>query len=69
VCDACGGELVQRPDDREDVVRERLRVYDAQTAPLLDLFRGRKIVHEVDGEGSVDEVFARVRTSMGRHRP
>lgn len=67
VCDTCGGELVQRPDDREDVVRERLRVYRAQTAPLLELFVGRKIVREIDGEGSVEDVFARIRTAMGRH--
>lgn len=65
-CDACGAGLIQRDDDREEVVRERLRVYRERTAPLLDLYRGRKTLRELDGVGSPDEVFARLRTAMGK---
>jgi adenylate kinase len=64
VCDACGGALVQREDDREEVVRERLRVYREHTAPLLDYYRGRKILREADGGLGPDEVFKRVREAL-----
>ncbi len=64
LCDSCGGALVHREDDREEVVRERLRVYREHTAPLLDLYRGRRILREVDGGVGPDEVFARVREAM-----
>ena len=55
-CDRCGGELYQRPDDTAETVKQRLQVYFAQTAPLIDYYtQGGKIL-EVDGAGSVDEV-------------
>ena len=68
VCDACGGALVHREDDREDVVRERVRVYREHTAPLLDYYRGRRILREVDGGVAPDEVFSRVREALGTVR-
>jgi adenylate kinase len=68
VCDRCGTTLVQRNDDHEDVVRERLRVYREHTQPLIDLYHGRGALREVAGTGSVDEVFARLRASMRRSR-
>ncbi|MEJ2385685.1 MAG: nucleoside monophosphate kinase, partial [Xanthomonadales bacterium] len=49
-CDDCGVPLTQRPDDREDVVRERLRVYHQKTQPLEELYRNRGILLEVDGK-------------------
>jgi adenylate kinase len=60
-CDACGGELYQRVDDREDTVATRLDVYEKQTVPLLDYYRGRKLLAEVPGEGSVDQVTDAIR--------
>jgi len=68
MCNACGVALVQREDDREEVVRERLRVYREHTAPLLDYYRGRKILREVDGGLGPDEVFKRVREALGTVR-
>ncbi|MBZ5590168.1 MAG: adenylate kinase [Acidobacteriia bacterium] len=65
VCDACGAALVQRDDDREDVVRERLRVYREHTAPLLEFYRGRRILREVAGGAVPDVVFQRMRDAMG----
>ena len=56
-CDRCGGELRQREDDRPEVVRERLRVYRAQTEPLVRFYRERGLLRSVDGERSPDEVF------------
>jgi len=64
-CDACGAALVQRDDDRESVVSERLRVYREHTAPLLEFYRGRRILREVGGEVGPDEVFRRLRDAMG----
>ena len=55
-CDTCGGELVQRSDDREDVVRERLRVYHEQTAPLVDYYSGRAEFRSLDGSQLPDLV-------------
>jgi len=49
VCGACGGELVRRADDTEDVVRNRLEVYDRQTRPLVEFYQSRRAYREVDG--------------------
>ncbi|MFQ5875163.1 MAG: adenylate kinase [Dehalococcoidia bacterium] len=56
VCDRCGGELYQRPDDSEETVRARLRVYMKQTAPLIDYYVNCNKLVEVDGEQSIEEV-------------
>jgi len=48
-CDRDGGELVQRPDDREEVIAERLAAYERQTRPLVDYYRGRGVLKDVDG--------------------
>lgn len=60
ICDRCDGELYQRQDDREKTVRARLRVYETQTAPLIDYYRKRGLVKEIDGDGSVEETRNRV---------
>lgn len=65
VCDACGAALVQREDDGEKVVRERLKVYRKHTAPLLKLYESRGILREADGAVKPDEVFKRLREAMG----
>ena len=48
-CDRDGGELMQRPDDREEVIAERLAAYERQTRPLVDYYRGRGVLKDVDG--------------------
>ena len=55
-CVACGGTLAQRSDDREEVVRERLRVYHEQTSPLVEFYRRRPTFHRVDGDQPLDAV-------------
>lgn len=55
-CDSCGGDLLQRPDDREDVVRQRLEAYDRQTRPLVDFYRQRGQLAELDGSRDVTVV-------------
>ena len=65
ICDRCGGELVQRDDDREETIRARLKVYDNQTAPLVDYYRQRGILREIDGVGNVDDIRNRVIKALG----
>ena len=59
-CDEDGSPLIQRSDDREEVVRQRLSVYHRDTAPLIDYFRSRPGFHQVQGNRSPDEVFRQV---------
>jgi len=56
-CQVCGGELFQREDDREEVIRKRLDVYHSQTTPLIDFYRERDLLVEVEAEKSSDEVL------------
>jgi len=57
VCDACGTKgLVQRPDDREEVVRERLTVYHKNTAPLVERYREKGLLRWIDGNRAIDAV-------------
>jgi adenylate kinase len=56
ICDVCGGELVQRKDDEEGTVRRRLEVYERDTRPLVEYYRGQGLVEEIPAEGSVDQV-------------
>lgn len=61
VCDRCGGALVQRADEKEDVVRNRLEVYSAQTEPLLAYYRDLGLLYEIDGTIGVENVMAAIR--------
>ena len=56
-CDDCGGELIQRDDDTEEVARNRLEVYAAQTEPLEHFYWERGLLRDVEATGSPDEVF------------
>jgi len=56
VCDACGGDLYQREDDRRETAVRRLEVYERQTAPLIDYYRERSLLREVNGDQTVEEV-------------
>jgi adenylate kinase len=65
VCDHDGGELVQRPDDNEEVISKRLKVYQDQTAPLIDYYKKQSKFASVNGEGTMDEIFSRIETVLG----
>lgn len=60
ICDACGQELYQRDDDTETTVRERLAVYDKQTAPLIDYYEKKGLLRRVAGVGPIDQIFAAI---------
>jgi len=57
VCDKCGGTLFQRPDDTEATVRNRLKVYEDQTKPLIDFYIKKGSLKRVSGDMGVDELF------------
>lgn len=64
VCDNCGGELYQRTDDNEVTVRERLAVYDTSTKPLIDYYKVSGRYYEINGDQSMDKVFADVQAAL-----
>lgn len=57
-CPKCGGELYQRTDDNEATVRNRMKVYNDQTKPLIDFYGGKGVLRDVDGDRDIDVVFA-----------
>jgi len=59
VCDGCGGALVQRHDDEEDIVRRRIQVYHQSTHPLLEFYAERGLLREIDAAGDEEEVAER----------
>jgi len=64
VCDKCGSALVQRADDTEEVIRNRLDVYSNQTLPLMEAYRERDTLREVDASGTPAEVFERLKKGI-----
>lgn len=65
VCDRCGGELSQREDDRDATVLTRLKVYQDQTAPLLEYYRSRGLLRSVPGEGAIEAIRSAIRRAAG----
>lgn len=63
-CDVCGAALVQREDDREDTVRNRLNVYEQQTAPLKGFYRTQHLLREIPGMGPIAEVQQRIAAAL-----
>ena len=60
ICDLCGGELYQRPDDSPQTVRKRIEVYFTETAPLIDYYRKAAKLVEIEGEGEIEEISERL---------
>jgi adenylate kinase len=67
-CDVCKGRLVGRPDDTPAAVADRIRDYHEKTKPILELFRKKELVVEVDGTQPVDEVQEAIRRRLGLPR-
>ena len=64
VCDFCGGEVYQRDDDKPEAIRVRIQVYEDETRPLVDYYRGQGNLSDVDGIGPVDEVKVRLMEAL-----
>lgn len=63
-CDNCGGELYQRPDDKEEVIAKRLEVYQSQTKPLIEHYKQLGLLKVIKGEGALDDVTKRMETAL-----
>ncbi len=68
VCDNCGGEVIQRADDTPEAIQKRLDLYERETQPLIAWYSDRKLLAEVDGLGSADEVTARLVAAIDERR-
>jgi len=66
ICDECGTALFQRPDDKEETVRERLRQYHQNTVDLIPYYKSRGLLRDVSGEGGIDEVYGRIERVLDR---
>jgi adenylate kinase len=64
-CDKCGGELYQRPDDNEKTIKERLKVYFAQTTPLLDYYKASGKLEKVNGQVGIEQVTKQIVEALG----
>lgn len=69
ICDSCGGTLIQREDDREETVRNRLMVYHQNTEGLIDHYRGQKLLHEIQGRGQIEEIYNQILQSLRKVTP
>lgn len=67
VCDVCGGSLYQRDDDKEETVKNRLSVYTEQTAPLIDYYKAKGILHTVNGDQPINAVLIDLGKALGQH--
>ena len=68
-CDTCGGRVVQRDDDTEEAIDRRLELYEQETVPIIEYYRARGMLSEVDGIGEGDEVFERLVKVVDEHVP
>jgi len=65
-CSACGGELYQREDDKEEVIAKRLAVYEEQTAPIVEFYRSEGLLITISADGEVSEITDRAITALSR---
>ena len=63
-CTDAGGELIQREDDNEETIGNRLEVYRSQTEPLIEFYQGKDKLQTIDADGSIDEVYARFLSAL-----
>ena len=63
-CVSKGGELIQREDDNEESITKRIEVYEEQTQPMVDFYRSIGLLHSIDGQGSIEDVYGRLKKLM-----
>lgn len=67
ICDADGGELYQRDDDKEEPILNRLKVYEAQTMPLIDYYSKKNLVDKIDGVGEIDFIYKQIQAVLNKY--
>ncbi len=65
VCPTCGGEMYQRDDDKPETIQNRLAVYEKNTAPLVEYYRGQGLLKTIDGDQTMDAVYASAKEALG----
>lgn len=65
VCDECGGDLYQRDDDKPKVIRDRFETFLDETAPLIDFYREKGLLEEINGEQEPEEVYKEIKNAFG----
>lgn len=68
ICDLDGGELYQRDDDKEEPILNRLKVYDAQTKPLIDYYTKKDLVDKIDGVGEIDSIYEQIKFVLDKYK-
>src|SRR5262249_35807417 len=69
ICDVCQSKLIQRPDDREDTVRERLRLYHANTDGLIAHYRKQGLLHGIPGVGDIEQIYEKIVQVLHQAKP
>ena len=67
ICDKCSGELYQRDDDKEETIRNRLNVYNQQTAPLIDYYQKKELLRTIEGVGKIEDIFRKIEEVLGEN--
>ncbi len=65
ICDECGGKLVQRNDDREEIIRKRLETYHIETEPLIGYYKKKGKLLKIDGRGSIEDTYEGMLSALG----
>jgi len=60
ICDKCGGELIQRKDDNEEIAKARFETYFRETAPLIDFYKEKEVLRTINANGTIEEVWNRL---------
>lgn len=64
-CDICHNDIIQRKDDTQDTVKDRLDVYEKQTEPLINYYKKQGVILKIDGNGEIDQVFKKIKGALG----
>lgn len=67
-CSSCGGQLIHRTDDTEEVVASRLQVYTKQTAPLIDYYKQRKVLQEIQSNNIIEDTYKKIEKILNGNR-
>lgn len=60
-CDVCGTTLIHRADDQEDIILDRMKIYKETTEPILNFYHNKGILHKIQGDGSIQDIFSQIR--------
>jgi adenylate kinase len=68
ICDRCGGKLITRDDDNEETVKNRIEVYEKNTAPLIDFYKKQSKLYTINGVGKVEQIFEEIKSVLKKNK-